>query len=145
LREQAEDSILAFHAAWRRLDWILPIHRAFALNALWWDLQLDVAEELGLTLLMCDGLSPSQIATLRWVSSEVQGSLLPRTRSLLAKHRRTQHHVDGEDRVFGDEGSVIAMLERGWERLREHARRARPRVHLPEWSRIPNPNRSEPT
>jgi hypothetical protein len=128
LEEQAEGLRLAFAAAWKNLDWLAPKQRAFALDALWWKLEVDAATELALTLLLYDGLTPRQIAALSWGST---GTRLPRTRSLLEK-RRPPGKRDGDPVV--DES--LALLENGWQQLCGLGLRAKPKVHLPGWSRV---------
>jgi integrase len=132
LREQAEDLLLAFHRAWGRLSWLLPAQRAFVLNALWWELRLDPIRELALTLLVYDGMRPAELAALTWATPDA--TLLPRTRGLLARLRRGRAIVADAPIFAPDIEQVLAQV---WAELCRLGLRKKPRVHLPDWARVP--------
>ena len=137
LVEQSEQQLLAFREAFNRTQWLLPNARSFVLDAVWWQLSLELCDETALTLLVYEGLAVSEIASLRWRDVSERRQLLPRSRGLIEKLRSVGPRSGDGEHVFGDEDATRAVLGRLWNDLRQRGLRARPKVVLPEWSRIP--------
>jgi hypothetical protein len=137
LVEQSEQQLLAFREAFHRTQWLLPSARSFVLDAVWWQLGLELREESALTLLVYEGLAVSEIAALRWRDVSEHKDLLPRSRGLLERLRAVEPGGSESDHVFGDPKVTRATLRRLWDALRKRGLRARPKVVLPVWSRVP--------
>jgi hypothetical protein len=78
-----------------------------------------------------------EIASLRWRDVSERRQLLPRSRGLIEKLRAVEPRSRDGEYVFG-ENETRAALVRVWDDLRRRGLRARPKIVLPEWSRIPD-------
>ncbi|GEM_PF-5060418 len=123
LQEQAEERMLGFLQAWKRMAWLTS--RPQLLDALWWKVKLDLATEVLLTLALCDGWSLQEINVLTWRDLDLQKGIarrgrrsrqiLPHTVALLV----ALNQQSGGDRPWGSMSleDLIEVLELGWTKL----------------------------
>jgi len=143
LQEQAEERILGFVAAWKRLAW-LPA-RAQLLDALWWKAKLDLKTETLLTLVLCDGWSVQDVKILAWHDldirrgvSRVDGEerwILPHTLGLLATMKRQSK--GGGPWISVPREDMVEMLRIGWLALVTAAKPSgRKTSPFPKWEQV---------
>lgn len=145
LREQAEDRLLAFLDAWKRLGWLQPDSRARLLDALWWRLHADATTQALVTLVLCDGWTITEIAAVVWRDVDLREGaaavagrprrLLPHTASVL---RRLPAGDPGAS-PWGDldRDAILEKLRLGWESLTRLAQpKGRKSSMFPRWDQV---------